>query len=157
MLRLIFRHLSGSRQGTVEVYSVQRLANLRIGRDPSCDLRFHPEQDVLVSRHHALIEWTGGEGEGETEDTTIHFNVVDLLSSNGTFLNGQPVPVEGAELHHNDRLQFGRGGPELVLAIDSAATVNVDGELTSRPISQTQEMPAMTVLHKAAPKFDSRS
>ena len=151
MLRLIFRHLSGSRQGTVEVYSVQRLANLRIGRDPSCDLRFHPEQDVLVSRHHALIEWT------EAEDGTTQFNLVDLLSSNGTFLNGQPVPVEGSVLQHHDRLQFGRGGPELVLAIDSAATANVDGESTSRPLSQTQEMPAMTVLHQATVKEDSRS
>lgn len=151
MLRLIFRHLSGSRQGTVEVYSVQRLANLRIGRDPSCDLRFHPEHDVLVSRHHALIEWT------EDDTGSTQFNLVDLLSSNGTFLNGNPVPVEGAPLQHNDRLQFGRGGPELVLAIDQAASASVDGESTSRPISQTQEMPAMTVLHRAAVRDRSES
>ena len=98
MLRLILRHLSGSRRGTVEVYPTSRTHSLTVGRDPSSDVRFHADQDLFVSRHHAVIEWKPA-GEAMTR-----FMLVDLLSSNGTYLNGERLGAEGRELKTGDRV-----------------------------------------------------
>jgi len=147
MLRLIFRHLSGSRRGTVEVYPTSRYPNLTIGRDPGSDVRFHAEQDPLVSRHHAIIEWKPKEG-GLTR-----FVLIDLLSSNGTLLNGQVLPAEGSELNTGDRIQFGRGGPDVLIDIDELPDALEPSSPSARPrVAQTQEIPAVTLLHARGSK-----
>jgi pSer/pThr/pTyr-binding forkhead associated (FHA) protein len=58
--------------------------------------------DDEVSQQHAAVEFTG---EG--------FRVVDLGSTNGTRVNGEPV--QSAELDHGDRLQIGRHVIQLVV------------------------------------------
>jgi pSer/pThr/pTyr-binding forkhead associated (FHA) protein/subtilisin family serine protease len=62
-----------------------------VGRDADCDIVL---QSTLVSRRHARIEC----GPGEC-------TLVDLQSSNGTFLNGRRVVQ--ARLTPGDRLRFG--------------------------------------------------
>lgn len=62
-----------------------------IGRDPSNDLVLDVGD---VSRYHARIELAGGE-----------LRVIDLGSTNGTRVNGQPVRT--AALHAGDELGFG--------------------------------------------------
>ncbi len=146
MLRLIFRHLSGSRRGTVEVYPTSRFQNLTIGRGPGSDVRFHADQDVFVSRHHAIIEWKIG------DSAMTRFTLVDLLSSNGTYLNGERLGEEGRELKTGDRIQFGRGGPDVLLEIDELPdTTDAPAEIR-RKVSQTQEMPALTILNHRSMK-----
>lgn len=143
MSRLIFRHLSGSKRGTVEIYPTARFYNLTIGRDPMCDVRFHAENDVVVSRHHAIIEW-------ETlPDGVMRFVLIDLLSSNGTFLNGERVGGDGRELKSGDRLQFGRNGPDVSLEIDKApdSSFNADQPVQER-MKLTQEMPNMNTANQ---------
>jgi membrane-bound lytic murein transglycosylase D len=54
--------------------------------------------DSLVSTHHAVI--TGRPDSWEIED---------LKSSNGTFVNGKPI--QKAKLHDGDKVELGRGGP----------------------------------------------
>lgn len=51
--------------------------------------------DDLLSRNHALIHWVGGE-----------YLVVDLGSSNGTFVNDQPITAP-TPLHNNDSVKLG--------------------------------------------------
>jgi len=63
-----------------------------IGRDVQCDLRLH---DTEVSRRHA---------EFRTDDESTE--IVDLNSSNGTFLNGKRIARHA--LAHGDRLLLGR-------------------------------------------------
>jgi pSer/pThr/pTyr-binding forkhead associated (FHA) protein len=63
-----------------------------IGRGPDCDLRLGVS---AVSRHHCLIRVRGGEAL-----------VIDLGSSNGTFLNDQRVRSQ-AQLHSGDQLTVG--------------------------------------------------
>jgi len=63
-----------------------------IGRATGNDLII---QDVRVSRNHALIRQLGG---GK-------YYLVDLGSSNGTFLNGRPV-MAPAELKSGDKIQI---------------------------------------------------
>lgn len=65
---------------------------VRIGRDSNNDLQVH---DSEVSRFHAELQ---PEGDG--------FKVVDLGSSNGTFLNGEKIT--SATLSSGDRVQLGK-------------------------------------------------
>jgi predicted component of type VI protein secretion system len=63
-----------------------------VGRDPKCQLR--PGSPLISNRHCAIVP-----GNGQAF-------VRDFGSTNGTFLNDQPVQGE-AELHHDDRLKIG--------------------------------------------------
>lgn len=65
---------------------------VRIGRDSNNDLQLH---DSEVSRFHTELQ---PEGDG--------FKVVDLGSSNGTFLNGERI--NSAALSSGDRVQLGK-------------------------------------------------
>jgi pSer/pThr/pTyr-binding forkhead associated (FHA) protein len=63
-----------------------------IGRGPDCDLRLPIS---AVSRHHCIIRLTDTEA-----------SLLDLGSSNGTYLNGQRVRSQAA-LHSGDDLAIG--------------------------------------------------
>jgi phosphoserine phosphatase RsbU/P len=65
-----------------------------IGRSPDQDLVL---TDTFVSRRHALLR-----------QTALGFEVEDLASSHGTYLNG--APVRTALLRSGDVLQFGSPG-----------------------------------------------
>ena len=66
--------------------------NFLIGRGHDCDLRLN---ETTISRHHCIIR------VGADEAT-----VMDLGSSNGTYLNGQRVRSQ-ATLHSGDELLVG--------------------------------------------------
>jgi len=63
-----------------------------IGRSRSCQLTLHAEQ---ASRRHAAVRF----GDG-------HFRVRDLGSTNGTFLNDEPLEAEWT-LRPGDRIEIG--------------------------------------------------
>jgi serine protease Do len=109
--RIIFKYLTGRKRGTSEVFPLPRFAlELKIGRDPVCEVRFDPQADTAVSRHHASIQWT--------EEEPRVYNIVDLLSSNGTFVNSRRVE-NTAPLRDGDIVEFGRGGPTVRVEIYS--------------------------------------
>jgi ABC-type multidrug transport system ATPase subunit len=89
---------------------------LTIGRDTDNDIVL---TDLLVSRHHARLE-----------PTPYGYQVVDLRSSNRTFVNG--VPVATAPLQEGDLLTIGRtrfvqqGGMLRAVADEPAAELVVD-------------------------------
>jgi hypothetical protein len=64
-----------------------------VGRDPSCDLR--PNSDA-VSRHHGQLILSKG-----------RVFVRDLGSSNGTYVNEEPVGGDWVRANHGDVLAFG--------------------------------------------------
>ncbi len=64
----------------------------RIGRDADNEFQLH---DTEVSRHHALIE-----------RVDEHYEIRDLESSNGTFINSSRT--QSRTLNNGDRLQVGR-------------------------------------------------
>jgi pSer/pThr/pTyr-binding forkhead associated (FHA) protein len=68
------------------------LSQFIIGRDPQCQLR--PSSALISKRHCALISRSGK-----------HF-IRDFDSTNGTFLNEEPVKGE-RELKHDDNLKVG--------------------------------------------------
>jgi pSer/pThr/pTyr-binding forkhead associated (FHA) protein len=87
-VRLIERGTRGEPAREVPINESEFL----IGRGADCDLRL-PVADI--SRHHCMIRIVVGEA-----------TLVDLGSSNGTFLNNQPVRSQTA-LHSGDVLQVG--------------------------------------------------
>ncbi|TMA17165.1 MAG: FHA domain-containing protein, partial [Deltaproteobacteria bacterium] len=81
-------------------------AVIRIGRGPDCDVRFDAQRDTKVSTHHAEIRFENG-----------LYVVVDVGSTNGTFVNGKLVRAH--ELCSGDKIVFGaQGGPEVRFDIE---------------------------------------
>ena len=109
MARIVLKHLTGSRAHTIEIYPTSRFQSLYMGRDPSCDVQFDSDKDDLVSRSHAVIEWQ--------DDDPTELTLSDLLSSNGTFLNGERV--HGAvPLKSGDKIQLGSTGPSMIVELE---------------------------------------
>lgn len=101
-MRLQVDVLSGARAGAVLFFGGEAVS---VGRHPESDLQFHPERDLAVSTHHALLVRRGG-----------GWFLRDLASRNGTFVNGVRVAGE-VPLSASDRVLFGAGGPEVEVRI----------------------------------------
>jgi pSer/pThr/pTyr-binding forkhead associated (FHA) protein len=69
-----------------------KLPQFLVGRDPQCHLR--PASPLISKRHCAIIQ---------RDDKAF---IRDFDSTNGTFLNEEPVKGE-RELHHDDQLKIG--------------------------------------------------
>ena len=72
---------------------------LRIGRSPDNDLIL---RDPATSGHHARVERRGEQ-----------FWIVDLGSTNGTLVNGEPIQEK--ELNHDDRITIGQNAVHFAL------------------------------------------
>jgi pSer/pThr/pTyr-binding forkhead associated (FHA) protein len=135
--RVVLVHVSGVRAGQREVYAIARLQSLYLGRGPECDVRFDAELELMVSRSHAVLEWTTREPRT--------FSLTDLLSRNGSFINGQKL--NGVrELKTGDEIQLGVSGPVLRFELeqdDIDAPVTVTRSIPSVSFSPTTgERPA---------------
>lgn len=78
------------------------MARVRIGRVPDSEVNFDPEEDLDASGRHAEIRRERG-----------GYWIVDTDSRNGTWLNGERI--KRVQLRAGDELEFGRGGPRLVV------------------------------------------
>jgi pSer/pThr/pTyr-binding forkhead associated (FHA) protein len=94
-----------------------------IGRGPDCDLRLHGD---TVSRHHCIIRQEADEAA-----------LVDLGSSNGTFVNGTRVRSQAA-LTSGDVLKVGDFSFVVLLGDQTWSDV---GRGTSNAMSTTQRIP----------------
>ncbi len=90
---------------------------LIVGRKPDCDINLN---ESSVSATHAELVNDAGQ-----------WKVVNLLSSNGTFINGKKIAVES--LKHGDKVSFGRA--EFVFKAASSD----DNTSTSDKPSETKE------------------
>ena len=137
MRRILLRHRTGAKAGQVEVYPVNRYASLSLGRDLGCDVRFHPTRDIVVSRNHALIEWS--------HDEPPMFRISDLLSSNGTFLNGRRIG-SSVLLRSGDNIQLGADGPEIEFTWEDVLRLDTQPSSTgTQRALRTDEIPASDV------------
>ncbi len=114
----------GARSGARERFEKSVVA---IGRHPINDFRFDADRDLDVSSRHAEIRSVG--------DRHV---LVDLNSTNGTFVNGQPVTGERA-LADGDTITFGKNGPQTTFhAVASAAPGLAETTETRSPITPRQ-------------------
>lgn len=111
-----------------------------IGRADGCEVRI---ADPRVSRRHAAVRPTPGGWE-----------IVDLDSRNGTWLNGERVTQ--ALLPNTFEVRLGESGPRLVgtLDVDAEATViaspSASFEVERRPASTAHGLPAV---HEVDPQL----
>jgi S1-C subfamily serine protease len=110
-MRLQVDILSGARAGAVLFFTGDAVS---VGRHPESDLQFHPQRDLAVSTHHALLIRRGG-----------GWFIRDLASRNGTFVNGVRVGGE-VPVAASDRILFGAGGPEVEVRIVHFASPSVE-------------------------------
>ncbi|MFL5582799.1 MAG: trypsin-like peptidase domain-containing protein [Gemmatimonadaceae bacterium] len=103
-MTLELRVLSGACAGQRATFAQ---AVVTVGRHPACDFRFDPEQDREVSTRHAELRRSGDQ-----------WRVVDLRSTNGTYLNDLRVEGE-TELQAGDVLTFGTSGPRVEVGISA--------------------------------------
>ena len=141
-MRVELRVTSGSRAGQREQFDKSVIS---IGRNPINDFRFHPELDPDVSSKHAEIRVL------ESKVTLI-----DLDSTNGTFVNGQRVQGSRA-LFEGDLIAFGGEGPKVefhISAIEPASTriSTPEGGLGAVPVAFAA---AATPLRPSTPKRDT--
>lgn len=108
-MRIIFRHITGSRATEIDVVTLGAHRELILGRAPSSAVRFDPTADEMVGRQHARIMPTRG--------TSIELFLSDLDSRNGTFLNGLRVHAPTV-IRSGDVLRLGESGPELEVLFD---------------------------------------
>jgi pSer/pThr/pTyr-binding forkhead associated (FHA) protein len=151
--RIVLKYLSGRKAGSSEVFPLPRaVSELKIGRDPVCDVRFDANLDTAVSRHHASLQWNdvrvdagylaaiaAGEAVSNDDEGAIwrrRFELVDLISSNGTFLNGQRLE-HASVLKDGDQVQFGRNGPLVRIEIQDHE------QLSSSRTPKTETIPAV--------------
>ena len=109
MERIVLRHLSGSKANQVEEFPLNHVKELIFGRDVSASVKYDPDRDDLVGRQHARIDQ-------DPNDPTA-FNVSDLNSRNGTFVNRNRL-AGSTRINPGDRVQLGPGGPEFVFDIE---------------------------------------
>ncbi|GAB4367056.1 MAG: hypothetical protein Kow00121_05030 [Elainellaceae cyanobacterium] len=85
-----------------QTYSLNPAIETVIGREPVCQIMLDSTQHGGVSRRHAAIRFR------PTDQT---FEISDLGSANGTFVNGQRL--QGSQLlQSGDRIQLGGNGVE---------------------------------------------
>ena len=132
-----FRITKGARAGARERFEKSIIA---IGRHPINDLRFDVERDLDVSSRHAELRIVGD-----------RYLLVDLGSTNGTFVNGQALSGERA-LFDGDVITFGANGPQcefrLVGEQPSASPVPT-------PVAATTQRPSVET-KPARPSTDVR-
>lgn len=110
-----------------------------IGRSPSCEIVL--DNDQLTSRRHALLRFDG-----------TQYTVVDLGSSNGTFVNNTEIR-DASPLNDGDRIIVGEH--ELVFSTDVSsaarvAAVDMDGAPPSSPLGITGALPAVNLGQQAS-------
>lgn len=133
MERMLIKHLSGSKANQVEEFALKHHSELIFGRDVSATVKYDPDRDDLVGREHAKISRDPSDPNG--------FQLTDMSSTNGTFLNKQRV-TGTVKLNIGDKVQFGPGGPEFTFDVEprpenyAKATRMVDVAKTAPPATR---------------------
>jgi RsiW-degrading membrane proteinase PrsW (M82 family) len=109
-----------------------------LGREPDCQICLDSTHYQGVSRKHAEII--------RVADDTIGWQVRDLGSSNGTYINGQRLS-QARLLKSGDRIQFGQNGPQFVFECQSEALAfnfNAPSQSTGDALRITQLLPILS-------------
>ncbi len=92
-------------------HTLSWIGDSTIGRDPRCQIVLDSLVHGGVSRQHVKV--------GPVPDVPGKWQVCDLGSANGTFVNGQPL--KGCRtLAEGDRIMLGQNGPQFIFALERA-------------------------------------
>lgn len=122
-MRVVIDHVAGTRRGQRQELDANR--RIRFGRHPDCEVSFDPHRDIDASSRHAELRPPRDEAHGWT--------LVDLGSSNGTYVDGHRVTETAVASNTALDLLFGPGGPRVRLFVgDDAAIANLHPPLLER-------------------------
>ncbi len=103
-MRVVIDHVAGSRRGQRQEFGEGE--RVRFGRHPDCEVSFDPHRDIDASSRHA-----------ELRALESGWVLVDLGSSNGTYVEGTRI-TESAVAHNVPvKVEFGPGGPRVRLFV----------------------------------------
>lgn len=108
----ILRYLLPNGLASLEFYPLPLIGEVRLGRDPSCQVVLDSELHTGVSRHHAKIV--------STDAFPYRWEICDLDSSNGTYVNGERLHGQRI-LQEGDRIGLGKQGPRFLFETLSLA------------------------------------
>lgn len=128
-----FRITRGARAGARERFEKSVIT---IGRHPMNDLRFDAAKDLDVSSRHA-----------ELRVLDTRYILRDIGSTNGTFVNGEPLVGE-RELRQGDILSFGADGPQAIFHLSDLAAPEAPRSSTAA----TPPAPSMDTLRAGSVK-----
>ena len=103
-MRLVIDHVVGARRGQRQELALP--ARVRFGRHPDCEVAFDPHRDLDASARHAELRPAGQ-----------RWLLLDLGSSNGTFINQHRATETPMDADVSYRVRFGTAGPEVQLTI----------------------------------------
>lgn len=108
--RIVIDHVDGTRRGQRQ--ELEAHERIRFGRHPECEVSFDAHRDIDASSRHAELRPVDG-----------GWVLVDLGSSNGTFVEGHRTTEAPVTAGVPTMVEFGPGGPRLRLFIGDDAAI----------------------------------
>ena len=109
-MRVVIDHVAGSRRGQRQEFSAG--LRVRFGRHPECEVSFDPHRDIDASSRHA-----------ELRTVEAGWVLVDLGSSNGTYVEGHRITETPVARNAPVSIEFGPGGPRVRLFVGDDAEI----------------------------------
>ena len=110
-VRVVVDHVAGARRGQRQEFAADH--RVQFGRHPDCEVSFDPHKDLDASSRHA-----------ELRAVDTGWVLVDLGSSNGTYVDGHRVTEAPLASDTPIVLEFGPGGPRVRLFIGDRAAID---------------------------------
>jgi len=120
-MRVVIDHIAGSRRGQRQEFPAS--SRIRFGRHPDCEVSFDPHRDIDASSRHAELRVIDTPHAAAAEPVTHTWVLVDLGSSNGTYVEGHRVTETPVTHSEPIRIEFGPGGPRVRLFIGDDAAI----------------------------------
>jgi pSer/pThr/pTyr-binding forkhead associated (FHA) protein len=116
-MRVVIDHIAGSRAGQRQEFPAG--GRVRFGRHPDCEVSFDPHRDIDASSRHAELRVARADA---TDPLSQGWVLVDLGSSNGTYVEGHRITETPVTRNVAVSVEFGPGGPRIRLFVgdDSA-------------------------------------
>ena len=114
-MRVVIDHIAGSRRGQRQEFPAT--SRIRFGRHPDCEVSFDPQRDIDASSRHAELRVIETPHASATEPVSQTWVLVDLGSSNGTYVEGHRVTETPVTRNVPISIEFGPGGPRVRLLV----------------------------------------
>ena len=119
-MRVVIDHIAGSRAGQRQEFPAQ--ARVRFGRHPDCEVSFDPHRDIDASSRHAELRIARADA---TDPVSQGWVLVDLGSSNGTYVEGHRVTESHVSHNVPVSVEFGPGGPRIRVFVGDDAAIDI--------------------------------
>jgi len=117
-VRVVIDHVAGSRRGQRQ--ELPATSRIRFGRHPECEVSFDPHRDIDASSRHAELRPAESTGTGPADAGWV---LVDLGSSNGTYVEGHRITESPIARNTPLAIEFGPGGPRIRLFVGDDAEI----------------------------------